>query len=180
MKRTKSGMARATTNSRFFCFRHFEKQEATLFWKITLYQGATSFIRHTFCTVMMGWVIKIDDKSRKISKIKASGGFWGRFLKPPKIQFYRWHSVFGVKKTILRQWDGKILTAFFRFWKSTKSGFKKNNHFLKEIWSLWKRNKFYFERNCIFVDIVRNIFFKREEEFRCNKKINLFCENQLN
>ena len=118
--------------------------------------------------------------SRKASKIKASGGFWGRFSKPQKIQFYRWHSVFGVKKTILRQWDGKNLTAFFRFWKSTKSGFKKNNHFLKEIWSLWKRNKFYFERNCIFVDIVRNIFFKREEEFRCNKKINLFCENQLN
>ena len=71
--------------------------------------------------------------SRKASKIKASSGFWGRFSKPQKIQFYRWHSVFGVKKTILRQWDGKNLTAFFRFWKSTKSGFKKITIFWKKF-----------------------------------------------
>ena len=36
--------------------------------------------------------------SRKASKIKAFSGFWGRFSKPQKIQFYRWHSVFEVKK----------------------------------------------------------------------------------
>ena len=134
MKRTKSGMARAIIHSRFFCFHYFlEKHGATLFWKITLYQGATSFIRHTFCTVMMGWVIKIDDKSRKISKIKASGGFWGRFSKPQKIQFYRWHSVFGVKKRFSGSEMKKSLTAFFRFWKSTKSGFKKITIFWKKF-----------------------------------------------
>ena len=118
--------------------------------------------------------------NRKASKIKASGGFWGRFSKPQKIQFYRWHSVFGVKKRFWGSEMKKISLPFFISENRQKSGLQKYNHFLKEIWSLWKRDKVYFERNCIFVDTVRNIFFKREEEFRYNKKINLFCENQLN
>ena len=118
--------------------------------------------------------------ARKPSKIKASGGFWGRFSKPQKIQFYRWHSVFGVKKRFWGSEMKKISLPFFISENRQKSGLQKYNHFLKEIWSLWKRDKVYFERNCIFVDTVRNIFFKREEEFRYNKKINLFCENQLN
>ena len=51
--------------------------------------------------------------SRKASKIKASSGFWGRFSKPQKIQFYRWHSVFGVKKRFWGSEMKKNLAAFF-------------------------------------------------------------------
>ena len=61
----------------------------------------------------MGWVIKIDDKSRKMSKIKAFGGFWGRFSKPQKFEFYRWHSVFEAEKRFLGSEIEKISLLFF-------------------------------------------------------------------
>ena len=70
--------------------------------------------------------------SRKASKIKASSGFWGRFSKPQKIQFYRWHSVFGVKKRFSGSEMKKNLTAFFSFQNLTKKRFSKLQPFFEK------------------------------------------------
>lgn len=61
MKRKESGMQDRIPIPDFFVSTISEKQEATLFRKITLCQGATSSIGHTFCTVIMEQVINIDD-----------------------------------------------------------------------------------------------------------------------
>ena len=83
----KTGMARENNHSRFFCFRYFEKQEAILFRKITLRQGGNSFSWHTFCTVIMGWVIKIDDIAAKSVKSRLPAVFEGDFQSPKKSNF---------------------------------------------------------------------------------------------
>ena len=70
--------------------------------------------------------------NRKVSKIKASSGFWGRFSKPQKIQFYRWHSVFEVKKRFSGSEMKKNLTAFFSFQNLTKKRFSKLQPFFEK------------------------------------------------
>ena len=70
--------------------------------------------------------------SCEASKIKASSGFWGRFSKPQKIQFYRWHSVFGVKKRFSGSEMKKNLTAFFSFQNLTKKRFSKLQPFFEK------------------------------------------------
>ena len=70
--------------------------------------------------------------SCEASKIKASSGFWGRFSKPQKFQFYRWHSVFEVKKRFSGSEMKKNLTAFFSFQNLTKKRFSKLQPFFEK------------------------------------------------
>ena len=85
--------------------------------------------------------------SCEASKIKASGGFWGRFSKPQKFQFYRWHSVFEVKKRFsgsemiekisllfsFLKIDKKVVPKYITiFWKNFFDKFWKGVKILKE------------------------------------------------
>ena len=117
--------------------------------------------------------------SRKASKIKAFSGFWGRFSKPQKIQFYRWHSVFGVKKTILRQWDEKNLTAFFRFWKSTKSGFKKITIFWNKFEVCEKEINFILKETVSLLIQFEIYFLKERRNSNITKKFILWKPTKL-
>ncbi len=87
VKRKESGMQDRIPIPDFFVSTISEKQEATLFRKITLCQGATSSIGHTFCTVIMGRVIKIDDIAAKPVKSRLLAVFEGDFQSPPKSNF---------------------------------------------------------------------------------------------
>ena len=132
MKRKKSGMVRANIHSRFFCFHYFGKQEPTSFLKNSPTPRGNQLHQAYFLYSHHGMSDQNRWHSRKASKIKASSGFWGRFLKPPKIQFYRWHSVFRVKKRFSGSEMKKNLTAFFSFQNLTKKRFSKLQPFFEK------------------------------------------------
>ena len=132
MKRKNSGTARENTHSRVFCFYYFRETRSNTFLKNNstprdnqLYQAYFSF-NHDGMSDQKAW------HSCKASKIKASSGFWGRFSKPQKIQFYRWHSVFRVKKRFSGSEMKKNLTAFFSFQNLTKKRFSKLQPFFEK------------------------------------------------
>lgn len=120
-------------HSRFFYFHYFRETRTNTFLKNTPTPRDNQLRQAYFLRNRDGMSDQNRWHSRKASKIKASSGFWGRFSKPQKIQFYRWHSVFGVKKRFSGSEMKKNLTAFFHFWKSTKKWFPKYNHFLKKF-----------------------------------------------
>ena len=119
MKRTKSGMARVNTLFQIFLFPLSRETRSNTFLKNTSTPRHNQLLWAYFLYSHHGMSDQNRWHSRKASKIKASSGFWGRFSKPQKIQFYRWHSVFGVKKRFSGSEIEKNLAAFFRFWKST-------------------------------------------------------------
>ena len=139
MKREKSEMARENIHSRFFCFLYFEKQEATLFWKIVLRQGATSFIRHTFRSIKMGWVIKIDDITAKSVKSRLPAVFEGDFQSPQNSNFIDDIAFLELKNDFRAVRWKEISLPFFVSENRQKSGFQKYNHFLKKFFDkFWK------------------------------------------
>ena len=84
--------------------------------------------------------------SCEASKIKASSGFWGRFLKPQKFQFYRWHSVFGVKKRFSGS-EIKKSHCFFQFSElNEKAIFKITTLFWKKFKKVLEKYKNYDEK----------------------------------
>ncbi|WP_302770461.1 hypothetical protein [Anaerotignum lactatifermentans] len=80
-------MARAIPIPDFFVSTISEEQEVTLFRKITLRQGAISFIRHTFSSIMMGRVIKIDNIDAKSVKSRLPAVFDGDFQSFKNLNF---------------------------------------------------------------------------------------------
>ena len=142
MKRTKSGMARANIHSRFFCFHYFRETTSNTFLKNNLIPRGNQLHPAYFLYSHDGMSDQNRWHSCEASKIKASSGFWGRFSKPQKFQFYRWHSVFGVKKRFSGSEIEKI-SLLFSFLKIDKKVVSKNiiifwKNFFDEFWKVVK------------------------------------------
>ena len=125
-------MARANIHSRFFCFHYFRETTSNTFLKNNLIPRGNQLHPAYFLYSHHGMSDQNRWHSRKASKIKASSGFWRRFSKPQKIQFYRWHSVFRVKKRFSGSEMKKNLTAFFSFQNLTKKRFSKLQPFFEK------------------------------------------------
>lgn len=113
MKRTNSGMAEANTHSRVFCFHYLRETRTNTFLKNTPTPRGNQLHQAYFLFNHDGMSDQNRWHSCKVSKIKAFSGFWGRFSKLPKFEFYRWHSVFGVKKRFWGSEIEKISLPFF-------------------------------------------------------------------
>ena len=142
MKRTKSGMARVNTLFQIFLFPLSRETRSNTFLKNNLIPRDNQLHQAYLLSNHDGMSDQNRWHSRKASKIKASSGFWGRFSKPQKIQFYRWHSVFGVKK---RFWGSEIekISLLFSFLKIDKKVVSKNiiifwKNFFDEFWKVVK------------------------------------------
>ena len=110
-----------------------------IFWKIVLCQGTTSFIRHTFHSIMMGWVIKIDDIAANPVKSRLLAVFEGNFQSPKKSNFIDdiaflelkndFRAVRWKKSHCLFQFSELNEKAIFKittlFWKKFKKVFEK-------------------------------------------------------
>ena len=132
VKRKKSGMAKLMHLIPDFLFLlFFRETRSDTFLKNTSTPRDNQLHQAYFLYSHDGMSDQNRWHSRKSNKIKASSGFWGRFSKPQKIQFYRWHSVFGVKKRFSGSEMKKSLTAFFVSGNSQKMVLKK--HFLKHF-----------------------------------------------
>ena len=115
-----------------FCFHYFRETKSNTFLKNTSTPRHNQLLWAYFLYSHHGMSDQNRWHSRKMSKIKASSGFWGRFSKSQKIQFYRWHSVFGVKKRFSGSEMKKSLTAFFSFQDLIKKRFSKLQPFFEK------------------------------------------------
>ena len=133
MKRKKSGMNNKTPILDFFVSIIFIKQEPILFLKNNYMPRGNQPLWAYFSLNHDGMSDQNRWHSRKTSKIKASSGFWGRFSKPQKFEFYRWHSVFGAEKRFSgsERKKSSLLFLFLRIDK--KEVFKKTATFWKNF-----------------------------------------------
>ena len=125
-------MEKEISYSKFFCFHYLRETRSNTFLKNNLIPRHNQLHQVYFSLNHDGMSDQNRWHSRKASKIKAFSGFWGRFSKPQKIQFYRWHSVFGAEKRFSGSEMKKNLTAFFSFQNLTKKRFLKLQPFFEK------------------------------------------------
>ena len=160
-------------------FPLFWETRSNIFWKISLRQGATSFFGHTFRSIMMGWVIKIDDIAAKPVKSRIPAVFEGDFQSPKKSNFIDDIAFLELKNDFRAVRWKKISLPFFISENRQKSGFPKYNHFWKKFVVCKKEINFILKETVSLLIRYEMFFLKERRNSDITKKFILWKPTKL-